>query len=1132
MVTRTIELAAEEIRAADTRSLIQWRPAVVAWKRALGCVLFLGAACLIPGIASRVLLVLNPGAPTTALSNILLTVTPGNCRLRQGSPLEIKAGADNLPDPVSLRIRWEDGFQETVPMQRAGTNLFLLHLPAVVQGFRYSVQTMDVESALYSVKVDVPPRIARLQLSIEPPSYTGWTNRMLEGGTADYLAGSKLRLALESADEPVTDAEWISDLPQTRKFRPERDQMVLEIAPTNQTSYQIKLVGANQLQSTSSQRWMLRPVPDQPPVSRLRAVGAEPGLVQHDEVLPLQAQASDDVGLKRVDLVVLSRDAEADLKRLYTAGLGGNQRDYRAPVVVNLADLKSISGDEVQLQLLATDLLDQTARSEVLSFTVGSADKATEARLAARLKQMASAMVTQIEFLQQTRSSWLSISRNYTESDPSRQGPALTVLKSRLVEFGQQIDQLGHRLVAESETNLLPEARFIYRLGTTLSAWGAQQREVILANCSRLEQARGTNVYESFTLGRELFTRAVLDLEQYRRVVAILGSAFETDVLATRCESAQLRYKRGLPILRGDNVIAPLGQSGAGLLASFFEDVRLDGRLLEQKVVAPRLDNYAPAGRRENWSCRFEGEINIAEEGDWTFGCNADDGVRLLVDGKSLLPPNAWSAHAATQYQGDAKLTAGWHHIILEFFQVGSESKLQFLAGRKGQPLQEVSLPSLRPPPARQVPPDLATNAVLNAFVQGALRERVKHSLAQPVAVPSIIAPMTNEVQNETLRRLVSDKLPVSASLLTNLATFASWTPDQSREPESKADDLTAAANAAKRILREELEKYRWRYEGAAALKEVQNAIDELREITQELRRLPWNPGKTRSEEERAKVQLAKAWQKELQRAAAEAAHNFFEMAKQKEATLSQRATALAAAAKTEEQLQPSAEKLAGVLEQDRNKDEMAGAIEQQLNDTANRYRELNDMQEKINREDVAAKARQALPPARSFARAQEAQDQAAARARYDSMRPPVLAVLQALRVAGDYDEAHKLQTRAGDAAENANGAETARQVRDLAFRTDPNIPSLAQGIPPPMRRQNEALARNESTQRDSANSLARPRLAMSLESARLARQGDRKTAAAFGLLGEDLGALLDTPEALAPEHAAAAHRPSRGACR
>ena len=289
----------------------------------------------------------------------------------------------------------------------------------------------------------------------------------------------------------------------------------------------------------------------------------------------------------------------------------------------------------------------------------------------------------QIEFLQQTRSSWLTIARNYSESDPSRQGPALTVLKSRLREFGQEADDIGRRLVAESETNLLPEARFMYRLGTTISSWGEQQREVLLANCSRVEQARGTNVYEDFTLGRELFTRAVLDLEQYRRVVSILGSAFETDVLATRCESAQSRYKRGLPVMRGENTIAPLGHSGPGLLALDFEDVRLDGRMLEQRVASPNLNNYAPANRRENWSCRFEGEINIPEDGKWTLGCAADDGVRLLIDGTSLLPADSWSAHAVTQYKADLQLKAGWHRVIIEFFQAGSESKLQFLAGEK-----------------------------------------------------------------------------------------------------------------------------------------------------------------------------------------------------------------------------------------------------------------------------------------------------------------------------------------------------------------------------------------------------------------------------------------------------------------
>ena len=1112
MMARTVELAAEEIGVVNPGLLVEREPAAKAWKRAGAGLVALAAACLVPGFVPRAWLVLSPHASTTPLSGIELLVQPGNCRVRLGTALEIKASGVNLPDQVRALFRWNDGYQESVQLARSGTNEFALKLAAISQGFRYSVQAGEAESGTFTVKLDLPPRIARMQVRIEPPAYTHWTNRIVEGGSAVFLAGSRIRLAVEPADEKVADAEWVPEGLGVRRLIEEGNRLVLDCQPTNDIAYQIRMTGANQLRFESSQKWLLRPVPDQPPTASLVAVGVEAGMVQRDEVLPLQAQAGDDVGLKRVDLVVLSKESAADIKPVFVGGAEA-KREVRASVNYNLAELSALAGDELQLQLVATDLLDQTTRSEPLVFTIGARDKYLEAQVAARLKHLLSAMAQQLDLLHETRASWLSIARNYLDDDPAAQLPAVTVLKSRLMEYGREMQNIGQQLVSESETNNLPDARFMYRLGSTISATGRQEEEVLLGNCARLEQAKGTNVFETFNLGRELFSRALITLDQHKHVVAVLQGAFETDVLATRCESAQGRYKRGLSIMRGDNVISPLGQTGSGLLATFFEGVDLAGKLLEQRIDAPRFDNYAPANRREQWSCRYEGDLRITEEGDWTLACVSDDGVRIFVDGKSVLPPGSWSAHAAAQYRADLKLAAGWHPLVIEFFQGYSESKLQFLAARKGQGLQEVPAQWLRPPSARNPKPDPTSNAALGPLVKAGLKDRVRNSLATPASVPPTLMPMTNEVQIENLTRVVREKAPVGKALATNLASFAAWKSEDSQKAEAQADDLTATSKTALRILREELEKYRWRYEGAAALKDIQNAIEELREINQELRQQPRKDNHT--EQAQSKIELARTWDRELKRAAAEASHRLFDTAKQKDATLAERVTALSASTKTEKELKPAIERLAATLNEDRGKDEYSSQVEQRLNEISDRYRELNDLQEKINREQVAAEARKALPPARAFERAQATQNDPAMAAKFENLKGRVEDVLKAQRIAGDYAEAQKLEDLASDTPQTSKGKETAQLLRDLAGRTDRNLPSLAQTIPPPMREQTAALEQQKSTPLQSANLLATPRLAMALESSRLLMQSDRKTAVAYGLLGEDLGALVDQPDKL-----------------
>jgi len=1125
MVERTIALAAEEIGIVDPAGLVDHLPAKRAWKGVAGLCLGLGLACLLPGFVPRARLALYPYAPTASLSNIRLAVTPGDCRLRQGTPLEIKVTADTVLDQAKLLVTWEDGFQESVSMTRGPTNGFAVNLPAVSRGFRYLVQAGDAQSPLFTVKLDVPPRIARMSLLIEPPAYTQWTNRLAEGGSADFLEGSRVRLSVETADEKVAQADWLPEGCPPQKLKIEGNRLSLDLQPTNILTYQLRLTGLNQLEAESAQKWVLQPLPDEPPMARIEAAGAGSGMVQRDEVLALVAQAADDVRLKRVDLVVLNHEAQADARTLFPVKPGAprtgvvSDREINAPLNYDLGQLNLLTGDEAQFLVVATDVRDQTTRSDPISVTIGSSDKATEARMAARLKQLLSAMDTQIDYLEQTRTSWLSIGRNYTQDDPNAQGPALVLLQSRLNEFGLELDRIGNQLVAESETNNVSDARFIYRLGTTLAAWGEQQRQVLLDNCARMHRAPGADVFKVLDQGRELFSLALTDLENYKRVLAVLEGAFETDVLATRCESAQGRYKRGLPVLRGPaNVTVPLAPCPSGLLGTFFEGVNLNGKTLEQKIDRPAFENYAPANHPSQWSCRYEGDINIPYSDDWSLGCVADDGVRLILDGKSLLPPEAWSAHPAIQYRAHLKVPSGWHSLVIEFFQASGESKLQFLAARSGQPLQEVPLLWLRPPSARR--PEAAFAAkdpALNSLVKDALKDRVKNSLALPAAVPPALVPMTNLVPNETLGRLVREKAPLADRLSTNLAGFAFWKAEDSQAAETQADDLTGLSKEAQRILREELDKYRWRFEGSAALKAVENAIRELRDINQELHQLTYNPTQKRTDQEQAKITLAMAWEHQLEVASAQAARHFFETAKQRDATLAQRVIALNAAAKADKELQPAVRKLARTLEQNRSKEDMTGRLDARLNEISDRYRELNDQQERINREQVAAQARQAFPAARAFARAQMAQDNPGLTEKFDKMEHAVAAVEKDQRVAGDYQGAARLESLAGKAPQTARGKETANELRDLAMRADNNPPSLAKAIPPPMQDQTQALEQGTVTAPDSANQLAWPRLAMTLEASHLFRQADPRTAVAYDVLGEDLGSLLDSPARLNP---------------
>ncbi len=112
-----------------------------------------------------------------------------------------------------------------------------------------------------------------------------------------------------------------------------------------------------------------------------------------------------------------------------------------------------------------------------------------------------------------------------------------------------------------------------------------------------------------------------------------------------------------------------------------------------------------------DYSIRFRMTKTFAA-GVYTFTVGADDGVRLLVDGVSVLPAGAFSTHAFTTYNSNPVcLTAGTHNLVLEYFDRGGFSRVDFNY-------------SASPPPTVTSPISLCVNSpapTLNASSAGAI---------------------------------------------------------------------------------------------------------------------------------------------------------------------------------------------------------------------------------------------------------------------------------------------------------------------------------------------------------------------------------------------------------------------------
>jgi mono/diheme cytochrome c family protein len=105
------------------------------------------------------------------------------------------------------------------------------------------------------------------------------------------------------------------------------------------------------------------------------------------------------------------------------------------------------------------------------------------------------------------------------------------------------------------------------------------------------------------------------------------------------------------------------------------------GNLPDFSTIKPKASggcvgfNVNLARRQSDYALRFEGFLQIARAGQYTFYLNSDDGSKLYLDGKLVV--NNDGEHAPQERSGRTRLTSGPHKIIVDFAQLGGGAELR-----------------------------------------------------------------------------------------------------------------------------------------------------------------------------------------------------------------------------------------------------------------------------------------------------------------------------------------------------------------------------------------------------------------------------------------------------------------------
>jgi hypothetical protein len=796
MVGRTLALAAQEAAALAPSALIDALPGRKAWRRSAAAGLVLALALAVPGVPTFYLRALWPPANLERPSRVKLTVDGGDRLVAEGAAMDLAVAAAPDPGAAVAELRWDDGAVERLDMVAGAGSTpgrYTAHLGAVTRGFTYDIVAGDGETRRYDVRTAPPPRVDRVELRVRPPAYTGLPPHKHAGGDLEIVAGSTVTITAVLAGEPAVAAALVCEggegnaaVEQAARILPVGGDgmgaVQATLTPTASMTWHLRLVGANGLRAETAERWQLAVVPDRAPTATLTVPGGLPpgGTVALDEPLALAVTGTDDLGLATLDLEIATAGGTPIRHPIDLPAGPAPQLRAESTLALDPSAYGLAPGDHVVVTAVATDRGGQEGRSAPLDLAVAARSDGDLAAAAERLRAARARLADAAAELSAIAKAWNGLGHDQPGDELAWRGDML-LLRERAATWTSDIsgiaadtaqgaaDSAGNADSAAAAAGLAAIARTLGAWGTGIGGQLDVEAAAALAAPSALPQARARAMAVADAAGR--------DLDHLSTDLSALGLGADTAALALRAHDAGARAARALVLLRGDVAWRETAWQ-PGLAGDFFNGIALAGDPVWRTVGAPDFESLnVPGIGLFNFSARYTGEVQVAEDGDWVFRATADDGVRLSIDGNALLPAQAWVQQAPTPWSGTIHLAQGWHALVLEYYQGPGGSHLDLAMAHPGQPLVQIPLDHLRSRHAGDALAAAVTAAMVKAVPAAVAQAeaRADASWTTLAQVPAALDAAAAAGGGDPLRQL-SAAATAPAATLAAMPPRASWT--------------------------------------------------------------------------------------------------------------------------------------------------------------------------------------------------------------------------------------------------------------------------------------------------------------------------------------------------------------------
>jgi hypothetical protein len=275
-----------------------------ALRAACGSAVLLGALSLSAGPLLRTL---ETAWVAVFPESIHVEVMPGDARVVAGQPLRIRAVVRGVRGPLTRlapSMTVSAGKESrTVPLAQDGDG-FAFAFESIDRSFNYTIAAGAHRSRQYRVTALFPPRVKRIDVRYEYPSFAGLEPRdEQDAGDLYGPAGTRVHLRIH-ADKPVASgALALSGGTQAQPLRPAGDQTLeADLVLTKDDSYRLRLEDRDGLRTKGETEYFIRLMDDRPPDVRILRPGGDQQITPLEEV-GIEARADDDYGVSSFELV-------------------------------------------------------------------------------------------------------------------------------------------------------------------------------------------------------------------------------------------------------------------------------------------------------------------------------------------------------------------------------------------------------------------------------------------------------------------------------------------------------------------------------------------------------------------------------------------------------------------------------------------------------------------------------------------------------------------------------------------------------------------------------------------------------------------------------------------------------------